>query len=83
MLLQWKIVADVRCYYYSAEFKYVCLFFQQYFDYKLRNATVKFEPGADEDDKTLLQTMYESYFSVAAQVPNVVVQILNTGLKHK
>ncbi|XP_072031402.1 equilibrative nucleoside transporter 1-like isoform X2 [Amphiura filiformis] len=53
-----------------------------YFDHKLRNVTVQFEPESD-DDKTQLQTMYESYFSVAAQVPNVLIQIVNTGLKHK
>ena len=54
----------------------------QYFDYKLRNTT-KPADNSSTHNPTSLQTMYESYFAVASQVPNVVVQILNTLFKHK
>lgn len=67
---------------------------QNYFDYKFRidahNTTV---PNISTGDGTSapstaaprseLESMYESYFSVAAQVPNVFVQLINTAIKHK
>lgn len=61
------------------------LFFPaQYFNYKLRSTNTSSNgTETDSSDNTQLQTMYESYFSVAAQIPNVVVQILNTAFKHK
>ena len=55
----------------------------QYFDYKLRNTTKPADNTGSHTSSSSLQTMYESYFAVASQVPNVLVQILNTLFKHK
>nr|XP_054759282.1 equilibrative nucleoside transporter 1-like [Lytechinus pictus] len=71
---------------------------QNYFDYKFANhdsntstsnvtfldmtaAPIPQTPAPQT--KTELQDMYESYFSIAAQVPNVVIQLVNIGIKHK
>ncbi|XP_030855255.1 equilibrative nucleoside transporter 1 isoform X2 [Strongylocentrotus purpuratus] len=71
---------------------------QNYFDYKFSNhdESNTSTPNATlfgmtetpiftsaPQSKTELQDMYESYFSIAAQVPNVVIQLVNTGIKHK
>ena len=59
----------------------------QYFKYKYRETNIT--PAVVGNDSapttapTELQAMFETYFAVAAAVPNVLMQLVNTGIKHK
>ncbi|XP_033638545.1 equilibrative nucleoside transporter 1-like isoform X2 [Asterias rubens] len=53
----------------------------QYFSYKLRNTTSNYTATLDES--TPLQMMFESYFAVAAMVPNILIMLLNLALQHR